>query len=64
MPRAVNNPEDIAIVREFFDALSRSERLRMYDFFKSRIGSTRPPGGDSTLKPAVCEDTQRWISKQ
>ena len=38
MPQVVNNPEDIAMVREFFASLSRSERLRMYDFFKSRIG--------------------------
>jgi len=64
MPRTVNNPEDIATVREFFASLSRSERLRMYDFFKSRISSTRTPGSGSTLEPAVCEDTRKWISKQ
>jgi pyruvate-formate lyase-activating enzyme len=64
MPRAVNNPEDIAMVREFFASLSRSERLRMYEFFKSRIASTRPPGSGSTLEPTVCEETRKWIAKQ
>jgi hypothetical protein len=64
MPRAVNNPEDIAMVREFFTALSGSERLRMYDFFKSRISSTKNPDSGSTLEPAVCEDTRKGISKQ
>ena len=53
MPQAVKSSEDIAMVREFFASLSRSERLRMYDFFKSRIGSTRTPGGGPTLEPAV-----------
>jgi hypothetical protein len=37
MQQAVNEPEDIGMVREFFASLSRSERLRIYDFFKSRI---------------------------
>jgi protein subunit release factor A len=64
MPRAVNNPEQIAMVREFFASLSRSERLRIYDFFKSRIGSTRTPGSGSTLEPVVREETRKWMSKQ
>jgi hypothetical protein len=38
MPPTADNPEDIAMVREFFALLSRSERLGMYDFFKNRLG--------------------------
>jgi hypothetical protein len=64
MPQALNSPEDIAMVREFFASLSRSERLRVYDFFKNRISSTRTPGSGSTIEPAVCDDTRKWISKQ
>jgi hypothetical protein len=44
MPQAVNNPEDIGMVQEFFASLSRSERLRMYDFFKSRLKFDEKPG--------------------
>lgn len=44
MPQAVSHPEDIAMVREFFASLSRSERLRMYDFFKSRINFDKSSG--------------------
>jgi hypothetical protein len=43
MPQTVDNPEDITMVREFFASLSRSERLRVYDFFKSRIGFDKNP---------------------
>jgi len=58
MPQAVKSSEDIAMVREFFASLSRSERLRMYDFFKSRIGSTRTMGSGSTLEPEGDENTR------
>jgi hypothetical protein len=44
MQQAVKEPEDIGMVREFFASLSRSERLRMYDFFKSRIKFEEKPG--------------------
>ena len=42
MPQTVNNPKDIAIVQEFFASLSRSERVRVYDFFKSRKFDENP----------------------
>jgi len=38
MRSTAGNPGDIAKVREFFASLSRSERLRIYDFFKNRLG--------------------------
>ena len=54
MPQAVNDPEDIAMVREFFASLSRSERLRMYDFFKNRIGSAE-------LQAAARHSNRRFV---
>ena len=64
MPQAVNNPNDVAMVREFFVSLSRSERLRMYDFFKSRIPSARTPKSGVALEPPVREDARKWMSQQ
>jgi hypothetical protein len=47
------------MVREFFASLSRSERLRMYDFFKSRISSKKAPGSGSVPEPRFVRKRER-----
>jgi hypothetical protein len=64
MPQVVNNPEDIAMVREFFASLSRSERLRIYDFFKGRIKFDQNPGPRLNARTSGCEDSRKWMAKQ